>query len=174
MSSMRDASVMMKYEADRTENSMLSPLSTDSMEDSLTATLYRLAYSWTHDVRLAKQLVSQVMQEHKRCAIDQCDGGELGLYARLFQRWCMKTDDCFQVNPVHSPASRMLSDSAFLQQCVSSLPKYQRVVLTLVDIADLSYRQVSYIVNVEERKIRSWLTDARMTILQQKRLRTCS
>lgn len=174
MSSMRDACVMIKHEINSMDNGLFSSPNTESIEEQVLATLYQLAYSWTHDEKQASELVDLVMREPGRYNINHCDSGELSLYTRLFQRWILQAEDYFHLNPVQKPASCLLSDSAFLQHCVSCLPKYQRVVLTLVDIANLSYRQASYVVNVDEQKIRSWLTDARMSILQQKHLRACS
>jgi hypothetical protein len=165
---------MIKHEVECKGSRLLGAAGTDSLQEPITRTLYQLACSWTHDAQQAKTLVSLVMREHEQYAVAECDGDELRLYARLFRHWCLDAEDCFQPSTEQKPAGSLLSDAAFLQHCVSGLPKYQRVVLTLVDIADLSYRQVSCIINADEQKIRSWLTDARMTILQQKHLRACS
>lgn len=174
MSSATDARTMIKHVVDNICNSILPSGPVVSAEPEIEHTLYQLAYSWTHDAQQADRLVSLVLPEVDPATAEPCDQVELRLYARLFRRWCLYCDDP-SIGDSCVPARKAgQSDQLFLQHCVSCLPKYQRVVLSLVDIAELSYCEVSAIVDVDEQTIRSWLTAARMSLLQQTNPGACS
>jgi len=174
MSSATDARLMIKHVVDNICNSILPSGPVVSAEAEIEHTLYQLAYSWTHDAQQADRLVSLVLPEVDPATAEPCDQDDLRLYARLFRRWCLFCNDP-SIGDGYVPARKAgQSEQVFLQRCVSCLPKYQRVVLSLVDIAELSYCEVSAIVDVDEQTIRSWLTAARTRLLRQMHPGACS
>ena len=128
--------------------------------------LYQLAYAWTLDPLVAGKLVSRVLDDYARFPY-QGDRYGLRLYSSLFRRWRIHVISCGKNVPAYHGVEDIKSEVLFMRECIYRLPEHYKIVITLVDIADLSYRDAGLVMNVGIDKINSWITVARKTIIQQ-------
>ena len=141
--------------------------SLDGAEAPIWDILARLAFSWTHDHLQARQLLASVLRDveeyggYNRLRHDQ----SLDVYICLYRHWCSMNRHADA--PISMSLLMTSSEQMHIQQCLCKLPTCQRVVLTLVDIAELSYADIGRIIDVGEHRIRSWVSQARMHLLQQ-------
>jgi hypothetical protein len=128
--------------------------------------LLQLAFSWTHDMEEAKDLVEKVLLDKPGKGWGDEHERKLKLYSRLFHYWC-----CRYMQRVDLPKSTAIgnidrSGDVMFNNGLSQLPMFQRIVITLVDIAGLSYGDVGSIVNVQEKQVGNWITSARTSMLR--------
>lgn len=136
--------------------------------------LYRVAYSWTHDAHLSRDLVqeavSRAIAKHKQlkdieylnpwlfrilsnCWMDVCR------QKKYVEEWDeslpLQTQDTPEVQQHHREIKNRV------HRAMSRLPMEQRQVVTLVDLEGFSYSEVAEIVNVPVGTVMSRLCRAR-------------
>ena len=138
--------------------------------------LQRMAYSWTHDMDIADEIVQETMIKAIK-HIDSLkdfravDGWMFRVLSNCFYDHCRRQkdtidiDDCVLVDD-HTPDSlndrdEMLND---VRSAIAQLPVKHRQVITLVDLESLSYLEVAEILQVPIGTVMSRLNRARKNL----------
>lgn len=141
--------------------------------------LYRIAWSWCHDSALAEDLVQECFLK----ALEK--SGQLKsddkLYPWLIRIMTNLHTDCIRrrkdivslsdidlYSDMAGPMERAEQQYAIkrVRQSVEQLPEEQRQVLTLVDIGELSYAEVSEVLEIPIGTVMSRLCRARKRLRQ--------
>jgi RNA polymerase sigma-70 factor (ECF subfamily) len=141
--------------------------------------LYRIAYSWCHNPALADDLVQETIYKALKNAekLRDIDTIDTWLYRILFNCWqdFLRTKSRnVEFVEIHDENQLDQSDSYQQSQIVKrvrysieQLPMALREVVTLADFAELSYVQISEIVDIPVGTVMSRLYRARQTLKQQ-------
>lgn len=120
----------------------------------------QLALCWTLDRDAANKLMAGLKQECKPSIYGS---------GRLFWVWCCS---CLYGLWRVSDDGVFESQHSFLQYSFDSLldklpllSNSQRSALTLIDIAELSYRDIAGIMAIDEAQVRKYILSARQTLL---------
>ncbi len=152
---------------------------TDALQDQLEKMrpkLYRVAYSWSHNAALADDLVQETLikalQNAKQLRNAEAMNG--WLFAILANCWrdhfrqSREMDDVEEIERVDEftpedghAQSQLVSR---VRNAVARLPLGQRQVLTLVDLEEFSYAEVSTILEIPVGTVMSRLCRARKTL----------
>jgi RNA polymerase sigma-70 factor (ECF subfamily) len=138
--------------------------------------LQRMAYSWTHDMDIADEIVQQTMIKAIR-HIDSLkdfravDGWMFRVLSNCFYDHCRRQkdtidiDDCVLVGE-HTPDSLSDQDEMLngVRSAIAQLPVKHRQVITLVDLESLSYLEVAEILQVPVGTVMSRLNRARKNL----------
>lgn len=136
--------------------------------------LYRVAYSWTHDTHLSRDLVQETISRaiSKRKQLKNLDALDAWLFRILSNCWhdvCRENKHLQDLPEAEEPVSKDSPEKdryrqeviAKVQKAVIQLPFEQRQIVTLVDLEGFSYSQVAEIVNVPIGTVMSRLCRAR-------------
>lgn len=140
---------------------------------------YKLAYAWTGDAMLADDLVQEAMQKAFLSFDSLNDDTKLNAWTcRIMvnchrdwlrrQRDLVDIDD-YEIADVDSP-DRVLNDentSKVLRCCIAELNEKHCTVLTLVDLMELSYEEVSQALDIPIGTVMSRLCRARQQLRQR-------
>ena len=138
--------------------------------------LFRMAYSWTHNADVAEDVVQETMIKainnvDKVKNVDALDGWLFRVMSNCFIDVCRKQRDEIDIDEVdlfdkdtpeslHSQNEMLTS----VRTAIACLPTKHRQVVTLVDIEDFSYAEVSEILDVPLGTIMSRLNRARQAL----------
>ena len=138
--------------------------------------LKRMAFSWTHDMDVADEIVQETMIKainHVDSVKDTAaiDGWMFRILSNCFYDHCRRSkdtvdiDDCVLIDD-HTPdsindRSEMLSG---VRAAVARLPVKHRQVITLVDLESMSYMEVADILEVPIGTVMSRLNRARQNL----------
>ncbi len=140
--------------------------------------LYRLAYAWTHDVHLAKDLVQDTMIKamQKRYQLINKDSMDAWLFRILANTWrdyCRKNTDTVDVAHAHlqddsDPEQKLIKDQIIqhVRSSISRLSLDQRQIVTLIDLEGFSYSEVADILTIPIGTVMSRLYRARKQLKQ--------
>lgn len=125
---------------------------------------FRMAYAWTNDIDIANTLVDLTCESIRPRISTWCKVNWLCVYQDLYQHSVAVYRDQRAANleailPLTSPHDR------HLHKLLQDLPLIQRIALTLVDIAELDYLQVSLILDKNRDTVQYWIANARHAIL---------
>ena len=140
---------------------------------------YKLAYAWTGDSMLADDLVQEAMQKAFLSFDSLNDDDKLNAWTcRIMvnchrdwlrrQRDLVDIDD-YEIADTDSP-DRVLSHentSQMLRRCIAELNEKHCTVLTLVDLMELSYEEVSQALDIPIGTVMSRLCRARQQLRQR-------
>ena len=128
------------------------------LDVELEAMLRQLALCWTLDREMAEELVSRLIAE--------CNSSSYG-NPHLFELWCCSCLlDLWETYGGQASGSLGdLDESLAVVSQLAMLSAEERVVLTLIDIAELSYRDIAYVMHVNEHDIRRLIRAARNRLL---------
>ncbi len=144
--------------------------------ETLTPRLYRLAWSWTHDADSAQDLVQETWSRAFERAAQLQD--ETRLQAWLSRIMVNLHRDRLRARREHldisgmelmgdEGADRLASRDDEIQRvrgAIARLPDEQRMVLTLVDLMELSYTEVSGTLDIPMGTVMSRLSRARQML----------
>lgn len=135
--------------------------------------LYRVAYSWCHDPHLSNDLVQETMMKALKNSHQLRDTSLLDtwLFRILVNCWrdvCRQRKDCidvYEANLPHddSPENEHQRNNEILRvrQAVSNLAPDHREIITLVDLEQMSYKDVAEILEIPVGTVMSRLCRAR-------------
>jgi RNA polymerase sigma-70 factor (ECF subfamily) len=141
--------------------------------------LYRVAYSWCHDTQLAKDLVQESLSRAMKNSQQLKDPARLDgwLFKILVNCW----RDCCRAKRDHSPIEDVnLADEStpesihardtIVQQVrigVKKLKSEHREIISLVDLEQLSYKEVAEILDIPVGTVMSRLCRARNQLREE-------
>lgn len=138
--------------------------------------LRRMAYSWTHDMDIADDIVQEAMIKAVRYVdnvkdMRAIDGWMFRVLSNCFYDHCRKQkdtvdiDDCV-LHDEHTPDSNNDRDEMLtgVRSAVSMLPVKHRQVVTLVDLEGMSYTEVAEALEVPIGTVMSRLNRARQKL----------
>lgn len=138
--------------------------------------LMRMAYSWTHDIDIADEIVQEtsikaLKNVDKVKDMKALDGWMFRVLSNCFYDHCRRQhetvdiDDCVLVDhqspDVISDQDDMLAN---VRDAISTLPVKHRQVITLVDIESMSYMEVADILQIPIGTVMSRLNRARQKL----------
>lgn len=140
--------------------------------------LYRMAYAWTHNEDMADEVVQETMikaiqKVDQLKNIEALDSWIFRVMANCFFDICRKHREHVDIDDVvlfdeetpesvHSQGEMLAS----VRTAIARLPLKHRQVLTLIDIENFSYAEVSDILDVPIGTIMSRLNRARQALKQ--------
>lgn len=125
-----------------------------------------MAYAWTHDVDTANYMTllsSRSLSEYQELA---CRINWVTVYTCLY-KYCRAINVSSQTQQPGAVYPLIPKQDRRLHQLLHSLPLIQRIALTLVDIADLSYDEVSFILERDIKTVKHLISVARFKILTE-------
>ena len=149
------------------------------------APLYRLAYSWCHDVALAEDLVQETLYKALKKSgqlrdVEVFDGWLFRILANCWhdhlrqRRHTVDIDDIDDLEEMPFASGPTLEDAHSEKQLVTRvrsaverLPLGQRQVLTLIDLEEFSYSETAAILNIPVGTVMSRVCRARQALKQQ-------
>lgn len=136
--------------------------------------LYRLAYSWTHDTHLSRDLVQETISRAivKRKQLKNMEALDAWLFRILSNCWydvCRQNKYLRELPEMEEPVTNETPETDRyrqevinkVQRAIIKLPMEQRQIVTLVDLEGFSYSEVADIVNVPIGTVMSRLCRAR-------------
>jgi len=138
--------------------------------------LYRLAYSWSHDSHLAKDLAQETLIKALKSKHQLKD--EKALDAWLFtilnncwrDHWRSKKEMLdidsmvLSVEDDHYAALERQEIVTEVRHAISLLPLNQRQVITLIDLEEMGYKEVAIILDIPIGTVMSRLNRARKSL----------
>lgn len=140
--------------------------------------LYRVAYSWCHDRQTANDLVQETSLKALRHAhtLKNTAAMKSWLFRIMHNCWCdlcRKRHDFNEIQDHHLVTDKDAGDDIYRQQiahrvrlAISQLNQDQRRVVTLVDLASLSYQEVADILEIPVGTVMSRLCRARRKLAE--------
>lgn len=141
--------------------------------------LYRVAYSWCHDAHLAKDLVQESMSRAIKNSQQLRDPASLDgwLFKILFNCWRDCCRDKREQLPIEddslieerTPETIHVRDSIVrsVRGAVMTLKIEYREVISLVDLAQMSYKEVAEILDIPVGTVMSRLCRARNQLREE-------
>lgn len=138
--------------------------------------LFRVALAWSSEESLAEDLTQETLARalERREQLRDLDAMHKWLLTILGNLWRdhlrrqHPSDDIDEVRHATdvTPEHRCCSDQAIrrVRQCIARLPAGQRAVITLVELEEMSYREVSEILDIPIGTVMSRLNRARQTL----------
>jgi RNA polymerase sigma-70 factor (ECF subfamily) len=135
--------------------------------------LYRVAYSWCHDPQLAKDLVQDTVMKalkrgHQLRNEQALDAWLFSIMVNCWRDHCRKQKDMVELNQSHlvyetlpEEAHGQLTMITKVRNAVKKLSQEHREVVTLVDLEQMSYKEVADILNIPIGTVMSRLCRAR-------------
>jgi len=148
----------------------------DAELESRRERLYRVAWSWCHDTHLADDLTQQALIKalQKINSLRDREMLDAWLFRILSNCWkdhlraLKETVDIDETELVgdRSPEDQHQESQIVLRirQAIAELPEKQRQVVTLVDLAELTYNEVSEALEIPIGTVMSRLCRARQTL----------
>ncbi len=139
---------------------------------------YKLAYSWTGDPMLADDLVQEAMQKAIQSFDSLKDDSKLNAWTcrimmNCHRDWLRRRKDTvdfdsFEFASDDNPQNHAdeLDTSAMVRQCIARLSEKHRDVITLVDLMEFSYEEVSQALEIPIGTVMSRLCRARRQLKQ--------
>jgi len=138
--------------------------------------LYRLAYSWCHDPHLARDLVQEAIVKALRSKHQLKD--EKALDAWLFtilnncwkDYWRSKKETVdidsmhLSLEDHHHSAHEQRDIVTSVRDAIAQLPLNQRQIITLIDLEEMSYKEVANILDIPIGTVMSRLCRARKSL----------
>lgn len=141
--------------------------------------LYRVAFSWCHDTQLAKDLVQESLSRAMKNSQQLKDPARLDgwLFKILVNCW----RDCCRAKRDHLPiedttlADERTPESIYVRDtivhqvrnCVKKLKSEYREIISLVDLEQLSYKEVAEILDIPVGTVMSRLCRARNQLREE-------
>lgn len=134
---------------------------------------YKLAYSWTADPMLADDLVQEAMQKAILSFDSLKDDSKLNAWTcrilmNCHRDWLRRRKDTvdfddYEIAGDGDPQSHVSTrdTSALVRQCIARLSEKHRTVITLVDLMEFSYEEVSQALEIPIGTVMSRLCRAR-------------
>lgn len=134
---------------------------------------YKLAYSWTGDSMLADDLVQEAMQKAFLSFNSLKDEKKLSAWAcrimlNCYRDWLRRQKDTVDIDDfeiaTHSGPDHYLSTHdarKMVRHCIARLNQKHRYVVTLVDLMEFSYEEVSQALDIPIGTVMSRLCRAR-------------
>lgn len=135
--------------------------------------LYRIAYSWSHDPQLSKDLVQDTIEKalknaHQLRDEQALDAWLLRIMVNCWRDHCRKQKDVVELNPTLLLDERLPEDAHGqhniinkVRTAVKNLSQEYREVVTLVDLEQMSYKEVAEILDIPIGTVMSRLCRAR-------------
>ena len=135
--------------------------------------LYRIAYSWCHDPQLAKDLAQDTVMKALKNNHQLRDAAALDtwLFRILVNCWrdvCRQRKDCidvYEANLTHNDSPEELNQRKNeidrVRQAISELSCEHREIVTLVDLEQMSYKDVAEVLEIPVGTVMSRLSRAR-------------
>ncbi len=139
---------------------------------------YKLAYSWTGDPMLADDLVQDAMQKAIQSFDSLKDDSKLNAWTcrilmNCHRDWLRRRKDTVDFDDYEfaagdDPQSHLSAQdtSAMVRQCIARLSEKHRNVITLVDLMEFSYEEVSQALEIPIGTVMSRLCRARRQLKQ--------
>lgn len=148
--------------------------------DELRPRMYRLAYSWSKDAFLADDLVQEAMiralQKQTQLRDDELlDRWAIRILANLWLDFVRSRPreeniddvmDTLCMDDTQSPDCLHCRDEMIecVRQAILSLPEVQRIVVTLVDLEEFSYKETATILDLPVGTVMSRLSRGRQAL----------
>lgn len=141
--------------------------------------LYRVAFSWCHNHALADDLVQEAMlRACKYCRglrdIRALDGWLFRILSNCWHDELRRRRDMQDINNISMYAKQDIEAEHYQSEllhhvylAMAQLPAAQREVVSLVDVADLSYEQVAKVLDIPVGTVMSRLNRARLALRRQ-------
>ena len=138
--------------------------------------LYRVAWSWCHDGHLADDLTQQALVKALQNISSLRDREMLDAWLFRILSNCWKDHLRGQKDTIDIDDAELIGDSSLedqhqesqivlrIRQAVAELPEKHRQVVTLVDLAELSYNEVSEALEIPIGTVMSRLCRARQSL----------
>ena len=135
--------------------------------------LYRVAYSWCHDSQLSKDLVQDTVMKALKNSHQLRDSAALDtwLFRILVNCWrdfCRQRKDCVDIheaNLLHGNSPEVehqrRREIDRVRQAVSELSNEHREIITLIDLEQMSYKNVAEVLEIPVGTVMSRLCRAR-------------
>lgn len=135
--------------------------------------LYRVAYSWCHDPQLSQDLVQDTVMKALKNSHQLRDSAVLDtwLFRILVNCWrdvCRQQKDCidvYEANLFHNDSPEQehqrRNEIDRVRQAVSKLSNEHREIITLVDLEQMSYKNVAEVLGIPVGTVMSRLCRAR-------------
>jgi RNA polymerase sigma-70 factor (ECF subfamily) len=135
--------------------------------------LYRVAYSWCHDPHLSKDLVQETVTKALKNSHQLRDSAvvDTWLFRILVNCWrdiCRQRKDCidvYEANLIHNDSPekehQRRNEIDRVRQAVSELNPDHREIITLVDLEQMSYKDVAEVLDIPVGTVMSRLCRAR-------------
>jgi RNA polymerase sigma-70 factor (ECF subfamily) len=132
-----------------------------------------MAYSWCHDPHLSKDLVQDTVMKALKNSHQLRDSTALDtwLFRILVNNWrdfCRQRKDCIDVseaNLLHDDSPEKVhqrrNEIDRVRQAVSDLSREHREIITLVDLEQMSYKNVAEVLEIPVGTVMSRLCRAR-------------
>ncbi len=139
---------------------------------------YKLAYSWTGDPMLADDLVQEAMQKALHSFDSLKDDSKLNAWTcrilmNCHRDWLRRRKDTVDFDDYEfaaegDPLAQVSADdtSAMVRHCIARLSDKHRDVITLVDLMEFSYEEVSQALEIPIGTVMSRLCRARRQLKQ--------
>lgn len=129
--------------------------------------ILQVAFCWTDDLPVARRLVSSVLADCINVPYGTNSEYRVLIYSSLYHHWSCFAEPILNEFADSTGGHELSLESELFHQCIVCLPGFQRVAVTLVDIAELSYAEISYITDMPESRVSVAVTQARTFILRQ-------
>jgi len=138
--------------------------------------LYRTAYSWCHDTHLADDLVQQTLLKalqntHQLRELSGLDAWQFRILSNCWYDHCRRRRDVQDIDETpywhdQTPEAEHGRDEKVkrVRDAIGALPMPQRQVITLVDLAGLSYSEVAEVLEIPVGTVMSRVCRARRTL----------
>jgi len=147
--------------------------------EALRPNLFRVAASWCNDEMLADDIVQDALTKAVQNIgqLKDPDALKSWLFTILNNQWreylrrnrpCLDIDDLVFIadsNPELDEERQQTCDQ--VRSAIAELPLSQRQTITLVDLEDMSYQEVSQALNIPMGTVMSRLNRARKALLQK-------
>lgn len=139
---------------------------------------FKLAYSWTRDAMLADDLVQEAMQKAFLSFDKLKDESKLNAWAcrimlNCYRDWLRRQKDQVDIDDIefsdHSDPDHHFTSqqtSRFVRDSIARLNEKHRNVITLVDLMEFSYEEVSHALEIPIGTVMSRLCRARYQLRQ--------
>lgn len=141
--------------------------------------LYRVAFSWCHDTQLAKDLVQEslsraMINSQQLKDPDRLDGWLFKILVNCWRDCCRAKRDHLPIEDANladerTPESIHARDTIVQQVriCVKKLKNEYREIISLVDLEQLSYKEVAEILDIPMGTVMSRLCRARNQLREE-------
>jgi len=135
--------------------------------------LYRIAYSWCHDTQLAKDMVQDTILKALKNShqLDDLEALDAWLFRILINVWrdvCRHAKDHYELldsDLIHERTPeyehQQTNTVNRVRRAVAALSREQREIITLIDLEQLSYKEVADIMQIPIGTVMSRICRAR-------------
>jgi len=137
------------------------------------ARLYRIAYSWCHDPQLSKDLVQDTVMKalkntHQLKDAKALDNWLFSILVNCWRDFCRQKKDTVEISEIilshnESPEEQNCRTATInrVREAVSGLSREHREIITLIDLEEMSYKDVAEVLGIPLGTVMSRLCRAR-------------